>query len=210
MSTDKALSWVYSEEYAAETEAKADARATAKELGAAPVSTGTGAALRAAAAMLGARAIIEVGTGAGVSGQWLLEGMQPDGVLTTVDVEPEFQRAAKQAFAAAGNPSRRARLIAGRALDVLPRLAKGSYDMVVIDADVPSVPEYVEHALRLLRPGGVVALTHALWHDHVADPARRDDDTVTMRETLRAMAEHPDLLPCLLPTGDGLALAVRA
>ena len=65
-----------------------------------------------------------VGTGAGVSGLWLLRGMRPDGVLTTVDKDPEHQRAARQAFTEAGIPSGRARLINGAALEVLPRLAE--------------------------------------------------------------------------------------
>ena len=64
--------------------------------------------------------MVEVGTGAGVSGLWLLRGMRPDGVLTTVDQDPEHQRAARQAFGEAGIPSGRARLIVGNALEVLP------------------------------------------------------------------------------------------
>jgi predicted O-methyltransferase YrrM len=85
-----------------------------------PVRPGTGAALRLLAAAVNAKAVVEVGTGAGVSGLWLLSGMPSDGILTTIDVEAEHQRAAKQAYAAAGVAPQRTRVITGRALDVLP------------------------------------------------------------------------------------------
>ena len=81
--------------------------------------------------MSGAKAVAEVGTGVGVSGLWLSAGMREEGVLTTIDVEPEHQRLAKQAFNEAGIT----RAIAGRAQDVLQRLADESQDLVFIDAD---------------------------------------------------------------------------
>ena len=84
----------------------------------------------------GARAVLEVGTGAGVSGLCLLDGMARDGVLTTIDVESELLGYARRNFAAAGLSSHRTRLIAGRALDVLPRMAARGYDMVVLDGDL--------------------------------------------------------------------------
>ena len=129
------------------------------------------------AAAVGARAVVEVGTGAGVSGLWLLEGMPADGILTTIDIEAEHQRAAKEAYAAAGVAHQRTRVITGRALDVLPRMTDGAYDIVLIDADKEGYPGYVEEATRLLRSGGVLVLDNMLWHDKVADPAARDDTT---------------------------------
>ena len=89
---DKAQSWVYAEDYIAENEILLEARDAANELGANPVSPGTGAALRMLAALTGARAVLEVGTGAGVSSLWLLDGMSPNGVLTTIDSEVEFHK----------------------------------------------------------------------------------------------------------------------
>ena len=157
---DKAQTWVYTEDYVAESDALTAARAVASELGAAPVSPGTGAALRMLAAVAGARAVLEVGTGAGVSGLWLLDGMAPDGVLTTIDVESELLGHARRNFAAAGLSSHRTRLIAGRALDVLPRMAARGYDMVVLDGDLDETPQYLDHAVRILRPGGTIAFVH--------------------------------------------------
>ncbi|GAA1653716.1 hypothetical protein GCM10009790_38440 [Georgenia ruanii] len=156
-----------------------------------------------------AHAVAEVGTGTGVSALWLLGGMTPDGVLTTIDVESEHQRAARQAFAAAGIRPARTRLIAGRALDVLPRLADGAYDLVHVDGDPTEAGDDVAQAVRLLRPGGILAVNAALWHDRVADPARRDDTTVAVRELGRQVREDARLVSALLPSGDGLLVAVR-
>ena len=140
--------------------------------------------------MLDARAVVEIGTGTGVSGLWLLRGMRPDGVLTTVDIEAEHQRLARETFTEAGIPAQRVRTIAGAALDVLPRLTDGHYDLVFCDGDKAEYSAYLKEALRLLRPGGVVAFDNALWHDRVADPAQRDDETVAIRELGREIAEQ--------------------
>lgn len=209
IAADKALSWAYTEEFVLEPDVTAEARLRAEELGVVPVPTGTGAALRVLAAACQARAVAEVGTGTGVSGLWLLAGMAPGGVLTTIDVEAEHQRAAREAFAAAGAGAPRTRLISGRAQEVLPRLADGAYDLVLVDGDPAEAADDVEQAVRLLRPGGIVAVPRALWHDRVADPARRDDDTVAARELGRRMREDERLVTALLPTGDGLLVAVR-
>ncbi|WP_152195072.1 O-methyltransferase [Georgenia subflava] len=209
MTADKAQSWAYTEEFVAEDEHTRDARLRAEELGVAAVPAGTGAALRVLAAACQARAVAEVGTGTGVSGLWLLGGMAPDGVLTTIDVEPEHQRAARETFAAAGVRPARVRLIGGRALEVLPRLADGAYDLVHVDGDTAEAGDDVEQAVRLLRPGGVLAVGAALWHDRVADPARRDEATVAVRELGKRVRDDDRLVPALLPTGDGLLVAVR-
>jgi len=185
----------------------ASARARAAEVGVVSIGSGGGAALRFLASVTEARAVVEIGTGTGVSGLWLLRGMRPDGVLTTVDTEAEHQRLAKQAFAEAGIASQRIRLIPGAALDVVPRLTDGHYDLVFCDGDKVEYGEYLTEALRLLKTGGVVAFDNALWHDRVADPAQRDAETVAIRELGRTVREHESLVPALLPVGDGLLVA---
>jgi len=209
MSAQKPASWAYSEEFIAETDVIETARLRGEELGCVPVMPGAGAALRLLAAAAGAKAVVEVGTGAGVSGLWLLSGMPPDGILTTIDVEAEHQRAAKQAYTAAGIPPQRARVITGRALDVLPRLTDAAYDMVVIDGDKTEYPLYVVQALRLLRSGGVLVLDNMLWHDKVADPATRDETTTILRDLGKALRDNDSLLAALLPVGDGVLAAVK-
>ena len=209
ISTDKTQSWVYSEEFIPEDEIFLRARERASQLGCVPVQPGSGAALSVLAASAQARAVVEIGTGAGIGSLYLLAGMPLDGVLTTIDVEVEHQRAAKEAFAEAGIRPTRTRTISGRAADVLPRLTDGAYDLVFIDADKEGYPGYVEQALRLLRPGGVIALDNALWHDRVADPARRDETTTVIREVGRALRADERVLSAMLPTGDGLLVGVR-
>jgi predicted O-methyltransferase YrrM len=202
-------SWTYAEQFVAEDEVLAAGRARAAELGVVPVGPGVGATLRFLASVLEARAVVEVGTGTGVSGLWLLRGMRADGVLTTVDIEAEHQRLARQTFAEAGIPTQRARTISGAALDVLPRLTDGHYDLVFVDGDKREYADYLTEALRLLRPGGVVAFDNALWHGRVADPARRDEETTVVRELGRTIAGHDELVPLLLPVGDGLLVAKK-
>ena len=199
----------YAEGYLAEDAVLQAARHRGGELGCVPIGPGGGATLRFLAAATNARAVVEVGTGAGVSGLWLLRGMRSDGVLTTVDKDPEHQRAAKQAFSEAGIPSGRTRLIVGNALEVLPRLADGGYDLVFVDAAKGEYGDYLTEALRLLRPGGVVAFDNVLWHDRVADPAQRDPDTIAMRELGRTVRDDDTLVPVLLHAGDGLLAAVK-
>ncbi len=157
--------------------------------------------------MTEAKAVVEIGTGTGVSGLWMLRGMRADGVLTTVDTEAEHQRLAKKTFTEAGIPSQRVRLITGSALDVLPRLTDGHYDLVFCDGDKLEYGDYLAEALRLLKPGGVVVFDNALWHDRVADPAQRDAETVSIRELGRSVREHEGLVPLLLPMGDGVLVA---
>jgi predicted O-methyltransferase YrrM len=165
--------------------------------------------LRFLASAVDARNVVEVGTGCGVSGVWLMRGMRDDGVLTSVDVEAEHQRLAREAFTAAGYPPQRVRLIPGAALDVLPRLTDGHYDLVFCDGDKQEYPRYLEQALRLLRPGGVVAFDNSLWHDKVADPSVRDADTMAIRETLDAVRADERLVTLLLPVGDGMLVAQK-
>jgi predicted O-methyltransferase YrrM len=201
-------SWLYAENFVLEDEVVQRARARAAELGCVPVLAGTGAALRVLAAALPARSVVEIGTGAGVSGLYLLDGMPDDGVLTTIDIEPENQRAAREAFAEARIRPNRTRLITGRALDVLPRLTDAAYDLVLLDADRTEYEAYLEQAVRLLRPGGVLAVDNALGKNKVADPAQRDPRTTAVRELGKRVREHERLLPAMLPVGDGLLVAV--
>ena len=209
MSVHKPASWAYAEDFLDESPALEAARRRGEQLGATPIGPGAGAALRLLAGALGARTVCEIGTGCGVSGLWLLQGMPADGVLTTIDVEPSHQRVARNAYAAAGYAHQRTRVITGEALTVLPRLADGAYDMVVIDADKGQYPAYVEQALRLLRSGGVLTDDNMLWHDRVADPAVRDATTTTLRDLGKALREDDRLLATLLPVGDGLLAAVK-
>ncbi|MCP2273351.1 putative O-methyltransferase YrrM [Actinokineospora diospyrosa] len=199
----------YIEGYLVEDDTLVAARTLGAELGCVPVSRATGAALRFLAAALRAKAVVEVGTGVGVSGLHLLRGMAPDGVLTSIDVEPEVQAVAKRTFRQAGVAPGKTRLIMGRALDVLPRLSDGGYDLLFVDAASTEYPAFHEHGVRLLRPGGVLAFDSVLYQGNIANPARRDVETLALREVVRAVREDDRLVPLLLPLGEGLLLAAK-
>jgi len=206
MSTQKVAAWSHAEEFVAPSEHVEEAGRRGEELGAQPVGNGVGAVLQMLAAATGAKAVMEIGTGAGASGLWLLGGMPADGILTTIDLETEHQRAARQAFAAAGFAHQRTRVIAGRALEVLPRMTDGAYDLVVVDADKQEYPEYLAQATRLLRSGGTLVMT---WTDRESDPASRDAETRTLREVGRTIRDQGRFIVSLLPVGDGLLTAVK-
>jgi predicted O-methyltransferase YrrM len=209
MTHEALANWAYCEDFVPEDEVLRGARDVAEALGCVPVMPGAGAVLTAMALAIQARTVAEIGTGAGVSAVYLLRGMHSDGILTSIDVEPENQKAARQAIAAAGFQPERVRMISGAALDVLPRLTDGGYDFVLIDAIKSEYPAYLEHALRIVRAGGVIAIDNALWHSKVADPAQRDHNTTAVRETLKAVRASAELTPVLLPSGDGLLIAIR-
>jgi predicted O-methyltransferase YrrM len=196
----------YAAEYLPEDEPLLAARANATALGGTePVRPDVGAALRFLACAVGARTVVEIGTGCGSSGVWLLRGMRPGSTLTSVDTEPEYQRMARKAFTQAGFAQNQCRLILGRALDVLPRLSDGAYDMVFCDADPRDYPDYLSAALRLLRTGGVVAFNNALVAETPED-AGDDDLAFDLAGHVRA---DERLVPVLLPLGDGLLAAVK-
>jgi predicted O-methyltransferase YrrM len=203
-----AAGWAFADAFAPEDDALESARDAAHQFGIEPVSPATGAALALAAAGRPAESIIEIGTGTGVSGLWLLRGA-PEAVLTTIDQDLDHSQVARSVFLAAGIPARRARLITGRAADVLPRMNEQAYDLVVIDADWQSVQEYVETALRLVRPGGSVLVTHVLQEGRVANPANRDPATVAYRDLLTSIRERAGVLSGLSIVGDGLLHLVR-
>jgi len=200
---EKELNWKFAEEFVVERADITEARQHSIEIGVDPVSPAMGAQLAVIAAATNAKSIIEIGTGVGVSGLWLFLGA-PNAVLTSIDSEIDHQQLAKAAFAAAGIPGNQARLIAGRALDVLPRMNESSYDLVVVDADPQSVIEYVEHGLRLVRPGGTVLVAHALWRGRVANPSQRDDTVAEYRSLLREISASSAVISALSPVGDGL------
>jgi predicted O-methyltransferase YrrM len=205
---DKINSWKYAEDFNTETEAQERARGRAEELGLECITPSTGAHLALIASALSAKAIVEAGSGTGVSGLWLLQGAN-QAVLATIESEPENLLAAKQAFADAGIPSNRTRVIQGRAVDVMSNMADAAYDLVFLDADRETLEAQLREASRLLRPGGVVAIAHALWRDRVPDPAMRDESTSVYRDVLRSLKDNAEFLTVLSTAGDGLLMASK-
>lgn len=187
-----------------ESDAVREARAQAEDNGIAALTPSGTALLRFLSASVQAQAVIEVGTGTGVSGAALLTGMTPGGTLTTIDTEATYQRYAREAFAALGPQTPRARFIAGRALDVLPRMSDGAYDMVVVDSDRTEYPAILEQARRLLRIGGLVIFAGIGTDGVLADPARRDAEASAVKETAEALRGNDTWVVSLMVEGSGL------
>jgi predicted O-methyltransferase YrrM len=193
----------FAAEYLPEDEPLLAARANAADLGGTePVLPSVGAALRFLASAVGAKTIVEIGTGCGSSGIWLLRGMRPGSTLTSVDTEPEYHRLARKSFAQAGFATNQARLILGRALDVIPRLSDGAYDLVFCDADQAHYPDYLTAGLRLLRVGGIVVFNDALPPS--AGPA--EDGASELADMVTA---DERLVPLLLPIAGGILAAIK-
>jgi predicted O-methyltransferase YrrM len=198
----------FADAFVVEDEAVLAAREASGQFGIRAVSPAVGSALAVTAAVRPARTIVEIGTGVGVSGLWLLRGA-PQAQLTTIDVDLDHHQVARGLFAAAGFRSKQVRFITGDAAEVLPRMNEESYDLVLVDADWESVAEYTAAALRLAVPGGTVLVAHVLQDGKVANPVKRDRPTVVYRDLLRSLRDRDDVLAAVSPAGDGLLHLVR-
>lgn len=191
----------------AEDEPLRAARARSEEADIPAINNDAGAVLRLLARITRARHVCEVGTGGGYSGLWILGGMDPRGSLTTIELDNDRQALAQRAFSEGGYGDR-VRSMLGAALTVLPKLADGNYDIVFLDAVKAEYVEYLDHAKRLLRPGGILVADNVLWQGKVADDAESDPDTEALREFNEAVREDDNLQGAILPVGDGLLVAV--
>lgn len=182
---------------AAEDEALAAARAAAGRTPVPPPEVG--ALLRWATAGAATRAAVEVGSAAGVTGLWLVRGLAERGMLTSIDDDPHAHGSATAAYERAGIAAQ-VRAILGRPDEVLPRLSDGAYDLVVLQGTAYAAVAPLEHAARLLRPGGTLVALGLLAHgDHAEARAR----------FLPALVDDPAFDAVVLPFGDGVALATR-
>ena len=205
---DKITSWKFAEELFDETPAMHRARIRADEMGIECITAATGAQLAFIASSLSAKSIVEVGTGTGLSGLWLMHGSKA-ATLATIDTETEHQAAAKLAFTDAGIAANRTRIISGKAEEVMSNMADAAYDLVLLDAGAETLKAQITESARLLRPGGAVAIVHALWRDRVPDPAMRDESTVAYRDAIKFFSDNGSFVVSLLTVGDGLLLASK-
>lgn len=204
-----ARSLEYAENYVPLSEEVAQARNNAVKAGTPVPSKGVLAFLTFIAKTIKAENVVEIGTGTGVSGLSLLQGMTGEVVLTSIDSQTEWQAQARKTFRDAGYASHHFRLIAGIALEVLDNLRDGAYDIVFVNGDELEYGEYVAQAQRLLRPGGILVLHDALWNDLVANPKDDSDEALIIREALQAILDEESLTPTMLPLGNGLVAALK-
>lgn len=191
----------------AEDEPLRAARARGEEADLPTVAPETGALLRWLVRVSGAQTLAEVGSTGGYTGLWLLGGAGPKAILTSIEADPDVRQLAQRAFGEAGL-SDHVRSILGPALQVLPKLADDSYDLVALADGQPEYPDYLEHARRLLRPGGLLVAGRALYSGGVADESATDEATEGVRWFNQAVADDPTLHAHLSVVGDGVLAAV--
>jgi predicted O-methyltransferase YrrM len=180
----------------------------ARKEGQPAVGRGTGSILRALVAGAGGGRVLEVGTNLGYSGLWMASALRADGQLDTLELDPGVAKRAREHFAAAGVGAR-AKVHEGAALELLPKL-RGPFDLVFLDAVKAEYPRYLDHALRLVRPGGVVAADNLFWRGEAWDDKARDEDTEGVREYTRRVFSDPRLVTTIVPSEDGLGVSIVA
>ena len=160
--------------------------------------------------LLGARRCIEVGVFTGYSSLAVALALPTDGRLLACDVSETFTAIARRYWQEAG-VSGKIELKLAPALETLDARLKageaGAYDFAFIDADKTNYTGYYERILKLLRPGGLVAVDNVLWSGRVLDAGDKSEDTAAIRafNEMLHVDERVDL--SLLPVGDGLTLA---
>jgi predicted O-methyltransferase YrrM len=199
----------FSSSFIPETEIMQRARLRGEEIGTYDTTSAVGSLLRYLTHLVGATSIVEVGTGAGVSGLWIFQALNSKGLLTSIDDEVENAKLAKQAFDEAGIPASRFRLITGNSREIVTKLADSLYDIFILRKG-EDLLESVENAHRSLRPGGILVLDQALLGGKVADPTQRDPRSIALREVIKVIKEAREMwLPMLLPVGDGVLVATK-
>lgn len=169
-----------------------------------------GALLSLLVKLLAARRILEVGTFTGYSSTAMALAMPPDGRIVCCDISREFTDVARRAWLAAGVADR-VELRLGPALETLDDLLQegggATYDLAFIDADKANYAGYYARALRLVRPGGLIAIDNVLWSGRVADPAVTDGHTEAIRALNEAIAVDERVDVAMVPIADGVTLA---
>lgn len=174
------------------------------------MSAQTGRLLYLLTRIAGARRVLEIGTLAGYSTIFLARGVGPDGSVVSLEYNPRHAEIAAANLARAGLDDR-VEIVVGAALDTLPRLT-GDFDLVFIDADKENNTAYLQHAVRLGRPGTVIVVDNAVRAGRIVSPAADDRQGAAVRAALAAMGADPRLEAAAIQTlgakgWDGLAIA---
>ncbi|MFI6723452.1 O-methyltransferase [Streptomyces atratus] len=179
------------------------------------VAANQGKLLNLLARLQGARTVLEIGTLGGYSAIWLARALPEGGKLVTLEFDPECAEVARENIERAGL-SEVVEIRVGRALDTLPELAEegyGPFDVVFIDADKPSNPDYLAWSLKLTRPGSLIIADNVVRDGEVADGGSDDPKVQGVRRFTELVAAEPTLTATALQTVgskgyDGLMLAL--
>jgi predicted O-methyltransferase YrrM len=196
----------YSESFAHEDYFMQLARRNGEEIGTIDPSPAVGNYIKFLTKLLNSKSVVEIGTGSGVGGLWIFQGISNDGVLTTIDSEREHSRIARTIFEEADIPSTRYRIITGKLIEVIGKLADNSYEVVIIRPAL-DLFEMVQESYRLLKTGGVLVIDHVLSNGKVADPSQRDPESIARRDAIKVIKEDERWSATIVPVGAGVLVA---
>lgn len=199
----------YIESTANPSEALLKAQEDAAEFGLAIPDAATASFITSLTALTNATSAVAVTPAAAVVGLHLLGGMQEQGILTCIDPEADHQKRAKVTFREAGYSPSRFRFLPSRPLDVMGRLALGSYNMIYGEVAPLDLKAFTQAALPLLAPGGALLLADSLLDGTLTDQTRKDRDTAAAREAEEYIDSLEDVRVARLPLGAGATLIVR-
>lgn len=156
-----------------------------------------------------ARRILEVGTFTGYSALCMAQAMGAEGRMICCDIPGDYNAIAERYWREAGLSGRIEQRLAP-ALETLAALERagqaGSFDLIFIDADKSNYPAYLEHALRLVRQGGLILFDNTLWSGRVLEQSPDSADTRAIQALNLALKDDQRIDLSLLPLGDGLTL----
>jgi predicted O-methyltransferase YrrM len=149
--------------------------------------------------------ILEIGTFTGYSAICLAAGLQENGQLITIEINPEMEEIACQYFDEAGFGNHITMYI-GNAIEVLPRLT-GPFDLIFIDANKDHYIEYFDLCIEMMLPGSWILADNTLWYGRVIEPsAEKDRETAGIVNFNKYVNAHPGVENLILPIRDGLTL----
>ena len=197
--------------FSAEDELLAALREEADRTGLPPIaiSADEGRLLQVLLKAIKATRVLEVGTLGGYSAICMARALPAEGRLLSIEIEERHATFARR-YIDRAELGDRIEVRVGRALDVLPSLDGEQFDAIFLDADKEPLPTYFDWALRLVRAGGLIIADNALWGGRVYDAGGDESDERTrgVREFNRRMATDSRVLGIIVPTHDGVAVAV--
>jgi predicted O-methyltransferase YrrM len=196
----------YSEAFAHEDYFMQLARRNGEEVGTIDPTPAVGNYIKFLTKLLNSKSVVEIGTGSGVGGLWIFQGISNEGVLTTIDSEREHSRIARTIFEEAGIPSTRYRIITGKLIEVIGKLADNSYEVVIIRPAL-DLFEMVQESYRLLKTGGILVIDQVLSNGKVADPAQRDPESIARRDAIKVIKEDERWSATVVSVGAGVLVA---
>ncbi|MFD4668866.1 O-methyltransferase [Lentzea sp. NPDC058450] len=161
-------------------------------------------------ALTQAKMVVEVGTFTGYSTLCMARALPPGGRLITLDISEKWPMIAAPYWDRAG-VSDRIEVRVGMAdhllADLVAQNGPGTVDLLFVDADKASYRAYYEHAVRLVRPGGLIVLDNTVFFGRVIDEDLHDADTVAVRELNEFLLNDDRVELAMLPMADGITLA---